>query len=48
MYLLFNILEPGNQNLPSLLLFTSNVSDDQYLILFVCGYHYLIFALLLV
>ena len=32
----FNVLEPEDQTLPNLLLFSSNFADDQYLSLFVC------------
>ena len=38
--------EPGDQPLTNLLLCSSNFSDEQYLSLFVCGYHHLIVAVL--
>ena len=40
--------KPGDQLLPNLLLCSSNFADEQYLSLFVCGFHHLILALLFV
>ena len=43
----FNKLEPGDQTLTKLLLFSSNFTDEQYLSFLVCGYHHFNVALLL-
>ena len=42
------ISEPGDLPLPNLLLCSSKISDEQYLILLVCGSHHFIVALLFV
>ena len=44
----FNILEPGDQPLPNLFLYSIYFEDEQYLIFFVCESHYFIVSMMLV